>query len=655
MSYGQAVVDAPTTLKCTNKHWTPVDAAELNTNLLHDTEKMRYLNDVRGVSRQTVKDFNVGLYKGTTFTFPVYDFEKNLLNMRFWSPEHKKKWGLAGKTTKMIYPHHLLNGSDHLWLCEGELDAMVAHQNGMPVLTTTAGAPATPATLKDHKKHLEGYNFILAFDNDDAGKKAAAKIGLEVFPNRISGIVVWPPGFPKGYDLSDWFSDGNTLDQLNDLHVKEFCPEHAKSLVGSGPPTLFEKLPANAVHTAPPVVAKTPDETFDLETMWPNKGFLRNYVNYASTLTDAPNQFHCATALTIMGTATERRVWHWMGGDKIRPNFYTCIVAPSSVFRKTTAIRIGMRLLTHYKRSLILPREFSTEALVNQLSETSKGLFAYSEMAELLDQFERGYSKGIMALLTDFYDCPDLYERRTQTHGNKSIKHPFLSILGASTVDWLNQNLTQEQAEGGFWPRFLFFSAREKIKNLIQFPPAPNKNAFDSLSIDLKSCAWLEGEMKMMKSARTLIEEWTAGHHESANHEVLGTTFLKFATRMQPYALKIAMLYELSLTKSLLISDVAMKYALRMCDWLLHNLEHLFMYEFAYHKRDARDLQLLSYVRKKPEGVSYRDISRRFRLNEKEIKESLGTLQLREWVTVHPIDGVFKAFPLTVATQFGSI
>lgn len=98
--------------------------------------------------------------------------------------------------------------SDSIFVCEGELDRIIAIQNGidMPVITSTAGAN----TFKEEwiKEYLSKYRTIyLCFDNDEAGKSAtfqhANKIA-ELVPTATIMQVKLPEEVGDKGDITDY-------------------------------------------------------------------------------------------------------------------------------------------------------------------------------------------------------------------------------------------------------------------------------------------------------------------------------------------------------------------------------------------------------------------------------------------------------------------
>ena len=665
----------PADLHTTNREWTCDDVEARHTDLLRKPSELAHLTNDRGLKLAIIQRYKIGLFEHGVYTLPVYDDIGNLINVRYYRQSDHKKWGPKGKTTKLLYPLLGLNGANPLWICEGEFDALMAIQNGLHAITTTAGAPATPATLSEYQNIFGQHRrFVLAFDNDTPGRIAAAHIGLDVFPGRIDGVVKWPEGFKK--DISDWYNQGHTSEELQNL-VTPFSVDWAIECIEAGmkeyadrgmrPPEVYTQIVDKYTHhepaPAPPDLGPAPVNTgdswegpspeevahreaarnatlaltkcdspdFDLSTLWPQHGFLREYISYASELTDAPNQFHAATALTIYGTATRRNIYYEMGDSRLFMNFFTAVVAPSSVYRKSTAIKIGGGMLYRVDPALCFPREFSTERLLLHLAKIGcKGMFYFSELAELLDQFKRSYSEGILGLLTDFFDCPNRYERETQKDGLQVIDEVFLSILGASTVEWLNKNITSDQMAGGFWPRFLFFPARQR-KPLMELPPPPNLAVRDVLTYRLRALENLKGGAVLTPEAEALFRHWNRGQDHLS--DTVPDTVAKYMARLQASCLKIAVLFQVSENGMLAVSEDAMQRSINLCNWLRTEFQFMQEFEIAHDKNEAEEQRLLRMVAKTPH-IRERDAMRNMHLSAHTFRSVLDSCVQKEYITV---------------------
>ena len=143
-----------------------------------------------------------------------------------------KVLNLKGKGDVAIYPEEVLKADEKssgpFLLCEGEWDALVANDRGIPAITFTGGADSVP--VKERLEILRGKDIVIAYDCDPAGKRGALKVA-----NGISSIVksvrILDLEIPKhGADVSDWFlKENKTVEELRALMEKAeiFIPKSA--------------------------------------------------------------------------------------------------------------------------------------------------------------------------------------------------------------------------------------------------------------------------------------------------------------------------------------------------------------------------------------------------------------------------------------------
>ncbi len=157
-------------------------------------DKLSYLRG-RGFRDETIAELKFG-YAFGAYSIPVLDGRGNPVQLRFRRDEDEddtgpKYYGIAGSNGTRLYLGHDLvyRGGEDVWLCEGEFDAALLHQEGLCAVSFTNGAGA----FKPDDAGLFGSSdrIIVAFDQDCAGDAGARRIA-EVFP---AGRVVrasWP-------------------------------------------------------------------------------------------------------------------------------------------------------------------------------------------------------------------------------------------------------------------------------------------------------------------------------------------------------------------------------------------------------------------------------------------------------------------------------
>ena len=282
-----------------------------------------------------------------------------------------------------------------------------------------------------------------------------------------------------------------------------------------------------------------------VEAAIPSGGWLHDYVRFAQTLTDAPTIFHLFSGLTTLGAALSRRAYcPGFGGRPVYPNLWTVLVAPSSAYRKSTAVNIARDLLSE-SGTKVYPDDFSKELLVDILQDSPRGCFVWGEFGNTLAQFDRDYMAGIKDLLADLYDCPNTYERRLRDK-TLLVEDPCVSLLGATNTDWmLDKKNIRNDLRGGFLARILFVPHTERDYTL-DVPGEVDVAARERLLgflRDIRDRAVMEFSIDRLGGLRReLKEELEAAAKDSEYFVELSAAF----TRYQVIALKIALILAVS-------------------------------------------------------------------------------------------------------------
>ena len=362
----------------------------------------------------------------------------------------------------------------------------------------------------------------------------------------------------------------------------------------------------------------------DLEFALPEQGFLKDYIDYAKEYTDAPEHYHLFAGLTIIATALGNKVWfRGYGNRKAYPNMWLILLAPSSFFRKTTCLNIGKSIIYEVDRKLILPTEFSPEALASTLQKAPQGLFIWSEFAGFLSQLERPYMLGTKEFLTDIFDCPEFYERKLKNE-TITIEKPCISIMAASTIEWLNSKLREGDLRGGFLNRFLYIPATKKNK-IIPFPPSPSEFRRQELAKKLSRIGKLEGEADL-SGVTCAYEEFYIEHEKSLGRQRNQELLSGFYTRLADYCLKFSVLYQVVSEGNLTVSMDSMQKAIYLTKYLKRTIVNLIDEELALSPDAAERKRLLKLIPEAPEHITRADLTRYSHMSAKQINNHLLTL-----------------------------
>jgi hypothetical protein len=187
--------------------------------------------------------------------------------------------------------------------------------------------------------------------------------------------------------------------------------------------------------------------------------FLRDYVQLSSKWSPrSPAAAHETVALHILSSAAAGRVLYRYGTKDRRAFLYHYLVAPSTLYAKTTAANIGTDLLTAAGLGRVLIGRATPSSFLQQQQETVPQDWEQlpSDVREriqlrLENAAQRSWSaeefgtwavgmlrdnstySEFLSLLLEIYDSPEYTERSTRKHGMESLQRPALSLYALST------------------------------------------------------------------------------------------------------------------------------------------------------------------------------------------------------------------------------
>lgn len=252
-------------------------------------------------------------------------------------------------------------------------------------------------------------------------------------------------------------------------------------------------------------------------------GFVQQYVDYASGLSDAPVEYHIFAALTLLGASAARlRIAY--GAQLLPASLWTVLVGRSAYYRKSTALEIARRVMAAVRADCVPPVIYDPEQVMAFLKESDR-LVAVDDFADLL------------------YAAPS---RRLAELGDRGAR---LSLVAGATTSQLASRLSAADLSSGFMARFCFVLPGEKEKWLAT-PGQPSEQTERALAAMLKQAAALEGvaafeehRANLSNWGQTMVK-WLAAHNGRRGldrHIAAG-----LVSRTEPLLLKLAALLEIS-------------------------------------------------------------------------------------------------------------
>jgi hypothetical protein len=207
--------------------------------------------------------------------------------------------------------------------------------------------------------------------------------------------------------------------------------------------------------------------------------WLERYMTWAgATGNQTPLIFHQAAGLWLLATAVGRRLYGeapW--GVRVYPNLYLMLVAGTTFYRKSTAYKLAESVARAAIPHMLMPTPGSPERFQEALAgrmpsnfdklskaqqerltrgqpfAAQRGLLK-DEVSGLFGAINRkDYMVGMKDLLMELYDCPDYFDKDTQT-GLNVVENAALSILGVTTPASLGSAISTGDWDNGLLVRF---------------------------------------------------------------------------------------------------------------------------------------------------------------------------------------------------------
>jgi hypothetical protein len=402
-------------------------------------------------------------------------------------------------------------------------------------------------------------------------------------------------------------------------------------------PEKFPSLVETTIHveeldSGPGIRAATPAETAALNQ--PKAGafdFINAYVNYADVL-EAPPEAHEAVATELIASAICEKVLIRHGAVKIPLDLWLLLLSGSG-FGRNTLLTLAQPVLEAAKlKGLIRKATWGSRvAFYQSLAEQPYGLFIWPELSVILKKFEDKSFAGTKEWLTDLYDNLETPEPvRYRVTGKKSDTPPIvfdhaprLNILATSSVDWFLSNITQEDALGGFVPRWVL----KKIGGgrVVPIPRRPDESLIAPLAEHLCKASELRGEANF-SGVHQYYDLWYRQTHRRFAEHPNASLAMPFFNRLRTHVLKLALIYEVSQSLSLVVGRKAMARAIRAAK---ASEESIFALLATGLSREGAEVDRMADVVRRggPEGMSRSELTRIFQhLRNTERESRLSTL-----------------------------
>jgi hypothetical protein len=369
-------------------------------------------------------------------------------------------------------------------------------------------------------------------------------------------------------------------------------------------------------------------------------------MHWASQRTDAYPEYHFGMALSMLSIAAQRAAVIMMENDFIYSNVWCFFLGLSSVSRRTTSIKLAKRILDQNEIvTCEMPKSFTPESLVEILDETPRAYLIKDEAAQMLVALKRNYMSDLRYVLCDLYDGED-YSRRLRTAKNKGktnfvIKHPYITMVMATTPDTFEKTSDVENLTSGWFYRYLWFypNHQKEVRIMKMYNPDAiheevnlRKRLLDSWIV---FNAHSDDPIKFHLTPEAMDEynEWCVSNNEMLA-KLSDDPKLSMFARLQIHTLKLAILFTIGRFGALeemdagniTIKNEHLREAIRVVEtyfmpvaWKIYE-----MVELAESENDQK--KILSALKQRGGKISRRMLMRKVRMKSKDLDDAIHQL-----------------------------
>ena len=229
------------------------------------------------------------------------------------------------------------------------------------------------------------------------------------------------------------------------------------------------------------------------------------FADVVSPASNYPLAYIYAMFLAISGHVLGRTSYVQYAG-KIYPNHYICLIGGSGTHHKSTAINLTLETLGEARIvDEIQPiRTVTTSSglLLTLKNHLGSGFVQLDELASMTQKKRQDFAADLLSRIVELYDCPP-----TATNSTKNdpieVDYPYLTMVSASTLEWLKSSLSSTDMLAGFGNRMTWVLGDPRPEKA--WPTRVDIAGYESEWAKLDS---FRGEVYLLEDARDLWEHW---------------------------------------------------------------------------------------------------------------------------------------------------
>ena len=196
----------------------------------------------------------------------------------------------------------------------------------------------------------------------------------------------------------------------------------------------------------------------------PQGSWFRDWVE-SWPLAEPPTSYILFSSMAVFGACLGRKVFFNQDVHKLFPMLNLLLIGPSGI-GKTTSLEMAMTLLrelTEDKKPQRIDKA-TPEKLHLDLSKKPHAIVYAEELAAVFSK--QKYMEAIVPYITKLLNYLDVVEERSKVGDIIRVVSPAVTVMGGSTVEWLQEQLPDSATTGGFLARFLIIKEESKRQRI---------------------------------------------------------------------------------------------------------------------------------------------------------------------------------------------
>lgn len=403
---------------------------------------------------------------------------------------------------------------------------------------------------------------------------------------------------------------------------------------------------------------------FELKKL--NNSAFKSMLEYYDNLISSPTEYILTGMLTALSGAIGKKAYfQFRENFPLYLNIWSVIIGKSTIMKKTTVLNevlkdiddINICLFNDYKAKLEtyemdkdvrgkkddnykpkrefirFPDDTTVESLGEILSHQQRGILRASEFGGFLKRLNKGYAGDVKEFLTDIFDVPKTYEISRIIRGNVLIERPYLSILGASTIEWFKDNINSSDLRAGFLARFIYSIRDTNEKPYIPFLKLENishmsENKFDTRKVYDRLIQLPETQLKFTNDAKERHIKYDEDSHQELTS--LNNEELSFKARLLAYSFKIAGIIALTNNRTNIeVQDV--EDSILITEYYKKNVEKLLNEQLIYSEFQIKENKIYNMIEgSNNKEIKHSELLNRSNMDRHELALIIQTLEEKE-------------------------